>query len=238
MSSEDALIQAVAASAGDKAAVVAVTPGALLTPWRDDVGAILVPFMPGQEFGNAIADVIFGDHNPSAKLPITFPKEENDIGMTQEQYPGKNGVSIYSEGLEVGYRWYAAHDVAPAFPFGHGLSYSAFKYSNLEIDGRTITCKIKNTGAVDGAEVAQLYLGFPQEAGEPPKQLKGFEKVSISAGKSKTVTFSLDDLSFSIWDTKVHDWAVVPGDFKVMVGSSSDDIRLTSTVSSDSLITV
>lgn len=238
LASEDALIQAVSASAGDRVTVVAVTPGALLTPWRDTVGAILVPFMPGQEFGNAITDVIFGDHNPSAKLPITFPKEENDIGMTQEQYPGKNGVSIYSEGLEVGYRWYAAHAVVPAFPFGHGLSYSTFKYSNLQVDGRTISCKIKNTGAVDGAEVAQLYLGFPQEAGEPPKQLKGFEKVNISAGKSKTVTFSLDDTSFSIWDTKVHDWAVVPGDFKVMVGSSSDDIRLTSTVSSESLVTV
>merc|ERR1711964_678695 len=105
-------------------------------------------------------------------MGITFPKIENEVGFAQEQYPGKNGVSLYSEGLEVGYRWYAAHDVEPAYPFGHGLSYTTFKYNKLQVDGRTITCKVKNNGGVDGSEVAQLYLEFPKEAGEPPKQLK------------------------------------------------------------------
>merc|ERR1712118_123201 len=168
---QDDLIKAVAAAAGSKTAVVAVTPGALLTPWRDSVNAILTPMMPGQQYGNAISDVIFGDANPGGKLPITFPTKENEMEMTQEQWPGVNGISYYSEGLEVGYRWYDAHNVKPAFPFGHGLSYSKFEYSNLKISGRKVTCTVKNTGAVDGSEAAQLYLKFPSAAGEPPKQL-------------------------------------------------------------------
>lgn len=238
LAEEDKLISAVAAAAGNKVSVVAVTPGAILTPWRDEVGAILIPFMPGQEYGNAIVDVLFGDVNPSAKLPITFPKIENEVGFAEEQYPGKNGVSLYSEGLEVGYRWYAAHDVQPAFPFGHGLSYTNFEYSNLTIVGDTVSCQVKNAGSVDGAEIVQLYLGFPKQAGEPPKQLKQFQRVSLSSGKQATVSLQLDDLSLSIWDTKVHDWAIVPGEFKVMVGSSSGDIRLTGTFNSGSAIIV
>jgi len=235
---EDKLIGAVAATAGDKVTVVAVTPGAILTPWRDEVGAILIPFMPGQEYGNAITDVLFGDVNPSAKLPITFPKVENEVGFAQEQYPGKNGVSLYSEGLEVGYRWYAAHDVKPAFPFGHGLSYTNFEYSALSIEGHTISCQIKNVGSVDGAEIVQVYLGFPEQAGEPPKQLKQFQRVALASGKHATVSLQLDEMSLSIWDITVHDWAIVPGEFKVMVGSSSGDIRLTGTLNSDRMISV
>lgn len=238
LEAEDELIGAVAATAGDKVSVVAVTPGAILTPWRDQVAAILVPFMPGQEYGNAIADVLFGDVNPSAKLPITFPKIENEVGFAEEQYPGKNGVSLYTEGLEVGYRWYAAHNVEPAFPFGHGLSYTNFEYSSLTVEGDTVSCQIKNVGSVEGAEIVQLYLGFPEQAGEPPKQLKQFQRVNLSPGQAATLSLQLDDMSFSIWDTEVHDWAVVPGDFKVMVGSSSGDIRLTGTMNSGGMIIV
>jgi len=238
LAEEDDLINAVAAAAGSKAAVIAVTPGALLTPWRDEVSAILIPFMPGQEYGNAIMDVVFGDVNPSAKLPITFPKIENEVGFAQEQYPGKNGVSLYSEGLEVGYRWYAAHGVEPAFPFGHGLSYTNFEYNDLAVEGYTVSCQVKNAGLVDGAEVVQLYLGFPEEAGEPPKVLKQFQRVTLSSGETATVSLQLDDMSFSIWDTKVHDWAVVPGEFKVMVGSSSGDIRLNGSLTSGGVLIV
>jgi beta-glucosidase len=232
LGNQDALIEAVAKVAGSKTAVIAVTPGALLTPWRDSVSAILTPLMPGQQYGNAISDVIFGDANPGGKLPITFPTKENEMNMTQEQWPGVQGISYYSEGLEVGYRWYDAHKVQPAYPFGHGLSYSKFEYSNLKVHGRTVSCTVKNTGAVDGSEAAQLYLQFPSAAGEPPKQLKGLQKLRLAAGKSTTAEFKLNDRSFSIWDVKSHQWSVVPGKFDIMIGSSSRDIRLTSAIQS------
>jgi len=200
LGSEDTLIQNVAKALGKKTVVVAVTPAAILTPWRDDVGAILTPFLPGQEYGNAIADVLFGQVNPSARLPITFPTKENEVEMTTDMYPGTNGVSVYSEGLEVGYRWYNAHDVTPAFAFGHGLSYTQFEYSDLKVDQRSVSVSVKNVGDVDGAEVPQLYLGFPASAQEPPKQLKGFQKIQLKAGASATVTFPLTDRDFSIWE--------------------------------------
>jgi hypothetical protein len=200
LGSEDTLIQNVAKVLGKKTVVVAVTPGALLTPWRDDVGAIVTPIMPGQEYGNAIADVLCGEVNPSAKLPLTFPNKENEVEMTPDMYPGKNGISVYSEGLEVGYRWYNAHNVKPAFAFGHGLSYTQFEYSDLKVSQRSVSCSVKNVGDVDGAEVPQLYLGFPASAQEPPKQLKGFKKIQLKAGASATVTFPLTDRDFSIWD--------------------------------------
>merc|ERR1712000_290612 len=143
LGNEDSLIQNVAKVIGKKTVVVAVTPGALLTPWRDDVGAILTPIMPGQEYGNAITDILFGEVNPTAWLPITFPKAENEMKMTNKMYPGQNGISIYSEALEVGYRWYNAHNAIPAFAFGHGLSYTQFQYSSLKIQGRSISCSVK-----------------------------------------------------------------------------------------------
>lgn len=215
--------------------VVAVTPGALLTPWRDDVAALLTPIIPGQEYGNAITDVLFGDSEPTGRLPITFPKFENDIGMTQKQYPGENDISIYSEGLEVGYRWYNAHGVKPAFPFGHGLSYTTFIYDVLEInpDDRTVSCVVFNSGERPGSEVPQLYLSFPSSAGEPPKQLKGFQRITLEPGQTANVKFMLDDRSFSIWDVSKHDWSVVFGEFDVMVGASVEDIRLTGKLSID-----
>lgn len=196
----------------------------------------MTPFMPGQEYGNAITDVLFGDVNAAAKLPITFPKTENEMEFNQSQWPGTNGISVYSERLNVGYRWYATHGVSPAFPFGHGLSYTSFEYSDLAVNGRTVTCKVKNVGHVVGAEVAQLYLGFPSTAGEPPKQLKGFQKLGLEPGQTATVTFTLDEQSFSVWDTKTHQWSLVPGDFRVMVGSSSGDIRLNGSIRPTSLI--
>jgi len=233
LGSEDELIATVAKAAGKKTVVIAVTPGALLTPWRDDVAAILTPFMPGQEYGNAITEVLFGDVNPAAKLPITFPKVENEMEFSKSQWPGTNGISVYSEKLNVGYRWYATHNVTPAFPFGHGLSYTKFVYGNLAVKGRTVTCTVKNAGKVDGVEVAQLYLKFPSTAGEPPKQLKGFQKLVIGAGKTTTATFTLDDQSFSVWDADAHQWSLVHGTFGVMVGSSSEDVRLYGTITSD-----
>jgi beta-glucosidase len=226
----DDLITAVAEKAGRKTVVVVVTPGAVLTPWRDSVAAILVPFMPGQEYGDAIVDILFGDVNPGAKLPLTFPAKENEVGLSQKQWPGEQGSAVYSEGLEVGYRWYTSHGVEPAFPFGHGLSYTTFSYSSLEIrtskSKAVVSCRIKNIGKVAGHEVAQLYLEFPADAGEPRLQLKAFKKVSLEAGASASVELVLDDRSFSIWDIGRHAWSVVRGTFSVHVGASSTDIRL------------
>jgi beta-glucosidase len=251
LGAQDDLISAVAEAAGNKTAVVIATPGAVLTDWRDGVGAILTAFMPGQQYGDAIASLLFGDESPRGKLPLTFPANENDVGFTPQQWPGthsyNNGTSLnttctgwhdtghctalYSERLEVGYRYYAAHAVKPAFAFGHGLSYATFDYSALQISGRTVSCRITNSGAVQATEVAQLYLRFPDVAGEPPLQLKAFETLSLPAGSSASVRFDLTDRSFSIWDVSKHAWTVVAGTYTVLVGSSSVDIRLTASLS-------
>jgi beta-glucosidase len=230
---QNAMVAAIAAAAPKKTVVVMSIPGAVLTPWSGDVSAVLTNFMPGQQAGNAIADVLFGDVNPSARLPITLPNVANETQMSDSQWPGlpvKNPVeAVYSEKLLVGYRYYDHHDLkfTTGYPFGHGLSYTTFAYSNIKVTETSVTFDVKNSGTVAGAEIAQLYLGFPASSGEPPKQLKGFEKLQLAPGASATKTFQLDDRSKSIWDVSSHGWAVQKGTFSVMVGSSSRDIRLT-----------
>lgn len=225
----DDLISLVAKANPNTVAVV-VTPGALLTPWSDAVKSVLVNFMPGQEYGHAVADVLFGDVNPSGKLPLTFPNIENEVQFTDAMWPGVDLVSTYSEKLEVGYRWYDAHQVIPKFAFGHGLSYTSFTYRGLKGDKDSFQVSITNSGKVAGSEVVQLYLEFPSSAGEPPMQLKGMQKVSIPAGSSRDVSFAMNDRSYSTWDVSSHGWKVAHGDFKVHVGSSSRDIRVSTTV--------
>ena len=195
-------------------------------PWADDVGAIVNMFMPGIEAGNALADVLTGVINPTGRLPLTFPNVENEVNFTRLQYPGVNAISVYSEKLEVGYRWYGAHGVKPAYAFGHGLSYTTFSYGNLTASATAVTVDVRNTGAVAGAEVAQLYLGFPDASGEPPRQLKGFHKTAVlQPGESETVTFPLRARDTSIWDAAQHGWARQSGVFGVFVGASSEDVR-------------
>ena len=143
--------------------------------------------------GNALADVLSGDVNPTARLPLTFPNVENEVNFSRAAYPGVNTISVYEEKLEVGYRWYGAHSVVPRWPFGHGLSYTRFAYSKLQASASAVSVDITNSGAVAGAEVPQLYLGFPESADSPAKQLKGFEKVQLAAGESATVTLTLDE---------------------------------------------
>lgn len=225
----DQLIKAIA-SAQKNVVVVVATPGPVLTPWRDDVAAILVPFMPGQEFGEAIADVLLGDVNPAARLHHTMPNIENEIQMSESQFPGINLTSTYTEKLEVGYRWYSSHGVVPAFAFGHGLSYTSFSYSDLRIGKDSVAFNLTNTGPRAGAEVAQMYLTFPESAGEPPKQLKGFAKVPLQPGESKEVELPISARSFSIWDVEVHDWQEVSGEFSVEVGASIIDTRATGSI--------
>jgi len=205
-------------------------PGEVTFPWKDDVDAIIADFYGGETMAASLLNVIYGDVNPSGKLPVSFYNTENDMGITQEQYPGVDSTSTYTEKLETGYRWFDAHDVEPLYPFGHGLSYTDFKYNLLYINDRKVSVYVTNTGKRVGKEVVQLYVGFPVEAGEPPKLLKGFDKIELQENEAKRVEFDLRDRDLSIWDVETHDWKLVEGDFKIYVGSSNRDIRQTGTL--------
>ena len=226
---EDAMISAVA-SVQPRSIVIVTSPGAVLLPWADSVGAILATFLPGQEAGNAAADVLFGDMNPSARLPVTFPMVENQTQFTPAEYPGVPSNAPldvnYTEGLLIGYRWFDAHNATPRYPFGHGLSYTQFKYSNLQANDYGVTFTVTNAGSVAGAEVTQFYMGFPASSGEPPLQLKGFRKVFLQPGDSETINFSITPQDMSVWSEQFHDWLQQIGTFNVYIGASSRDIRL------------
>lgn len=228
---QNKLIQAVA-EANPRTIVVLHTSNPVSMPWLDDVAAVIEAFYPGQEAGSSIARILFGDVNPSGKLAMTFPANENQgPGTFFLDYPGDGMTVNYSEGVLVGYRWYDAKHQEPLFPFGHGLSYTTFRYSDLQVEHTdaervAVRMQITNTGDREGAEVVQLYLGNPEAAGEPPKQLKGFEKILLKPGESKAVTMMLDESGLAAWDTGIHGWRVYPGTYSVMVGSSSRDIRL------------
>jgi beta-glucosidase len=236
---QDQLIAAVAAA--NPHTVVVVDSGApVLMPWIDKVPAVLEAWYPGEEDGNALAAVLFGDVNPSGKLPVTFPRSANDVpARGAQQYPGVNGTVTYTEGLEVGYRWYDARHVKPLFPFGYGLSYTSFAYSGLKVSPSlgsrggtvTVTVDVTNTGPRSGADVAQVYVADPAAAGEPPLQLKGFQKVQLAAGQTKRLKLTLDQRAFSIWNTDRQSWATVDGSYTVSVGDSSDHLPLHASVS-------
>jgi beta-glucosidase len=229
--SDDALVTAVT-QANSHVIVVVYNPAQVLLPWADQVQAILVGWIPGQEAGNALADVLFGDVNPSGKLPMTFARNADDYpAKTAEMYPGVNGQVLYSEGLKVGYRYFDSQNIQPRYPFGFGLSYTTFEYSHLAVspdvpdaDGIvTVTVDLKNTGQRVGAEVAQLYLSFPAGAGEPPRQLKGFQKVSLQPGETKRLSFRLSPQEYSFWSAGFGKWVTYPGTYQVMLGASPVD---------------
>ncbi|HPF98531.1 MAG TPA: glycoside hydrolase family 3 C-terminal domain-containing protein [Kiritimatiellia bacterium] len=204
----------------------------VMNPWVDHVPAVVCAWYPGQECGHALADVLFGDVNPSGKMPVTFPKQLED-NPSAENYPGSDGVEDYAEGLLVGYRYYDTKNVEPQFPFGHGLSYTEFKYDHLKVDsvGRVVTFDVKNTGRRAGKEVAQLYIGDPKCSVERPvKELKAFRKIELLPGQQQTVRFQLDERALSFYDVATHRWVAEPGDFDVSIGSSSRDIRLKGTL--------
>ena len=234
---QDALITAVAQA--NPHTIVVVNSGApVLMPWVSQVQGIVEAWYPGQEDGNSIAAVLFGDVNPSGKLPMTFPASATQVpANTTAQYPGINGEAAYSEKLNVGYRYYDANNLTPLFPFGYGLSYTSFAFSNLSVSPTsgaynspvTVSVTVKNTGLRTGAEVAQLYVTFPASVGEPPKQLKGFQKITLAAGQSQTVSFTLDSRAFSYWDTTAHNWIVPQGTFTISVGDSSRTLPLAGT---------
>jgi beta-glucosidase len=213
--------------------------------------AILEVWFPGQEDGHIVADLLFGVVNPSGKLPFTFPKAGQGfmdwVKTDPSVFPGvRNLVGQpeveYKEGLNIGYRWYDANGVTPAFPFGHGLSYTTFSMSNLSVtpkisDGTqpiSIQFFLQNTGPVEGAEVPQLYLGLPPQTGEPPKRLVAFNKVRLNPGERTMVQFTIDPAAtnhpLSYWDSNSNNWSNARGFYPIYVGSSSADIKLTGTI--------
>src|SRR5882724_430126 len=237
---QDELVEAVAA-ANPHTVVVLKTGSVILMPWVDKVSAILEAWYPGEEDGNAVAAVLFGDVNPSGKLPLTFPKQLSDLSAnTPEQYPGVNGAVKYSEGVFVGYRHYDAKNIEPLFPFGFGLSYTKFVCKNLAISTDKIFLKansspmvtvdfdVANTGKRAGEETVELYVGLPATASvpQPPKQLKGFSKISLAPGQTRHVQLQLDARALSYWNTANHDWEILPGSYRVMAGGSSRDLPL------------
>jgi beta-glucosidase len=215
--------------------VVILNVGSPVTmPWVADVPAVLQAWYLGQEAGNALADVLVGDVNPSGKLPITLPQrlEDNPAFIN---YPGENGRVLYGEGIYVGYRYYDKKAVAPLFPFGHGLSYTTFEYSNLRLNGESfgpgvqieVQVDVTNSGSRAGQEVVQLYVRDEQAKVERPYQeLKAFAKAALEPDETKTVTLQLNQQSLAFYDTAVHDWVTEPGVFELLVGSSSRDVRL------------
>ena len=228
-SAQDELISAVAAA--NPHTVVVVQSGAPVTmPWLSSVSSVLDDWYPGQTDGTALASVLFGRSNPSGHLPVTFPQSLAEVpASTPQQWPGVGGDVQFSEGLDIGYRWYDDHNVTPLFPFGYGLSYTSFRYSDLQIqpsqDGATgdvtVSATVTNTGARSGADVAQLYLNDPAGAGEPPRQLAGFQRVSLAAGQSRQVTFKVTPRSEEWWDAAANGWSSSPGAYGVYVGDSS-----------------
>jgi beta-glucosidase len=214
-------------------------PAIEMDPWLGRVPAVLQAGYPGMEGGTAIARVLFGDVNPSGKLTTTYPKQLMDSpAHALGTYPGTNGTLFYKEGLLVGYRWFDAKDIEPEFPFGFGLSYTTFEYSNLKLvpsqdtNGPVVTAEfdIANAGAHAGAEVAELYIHQDHPSlSRPPKELKGFTKVSLKPGEKKTVSIPLDNRALAYYDPAQASWVSEAGDFKILVGSSSKDIRLQDT---------
>jgi beta-glucosidase len=231
---QNQLIEAVAAANPDTV-VVLNTGSAVTMPWLDKVKGVFEAWYPGQQSGNAIAALLFGDVDPSGKLPVTFPASLDQVpAHTAAQWPGVDGKVSYSEGLDVGYRWYDTQHLTPLYPFGYGLSYTTFAFSHLRIDGTTlrengrlkVSADVTDTGDRSGAEVAQLYLTDPASTGEPAGQLKGFAKVDLAPHQTKRVTFDLTAQDASYWNTHAQAWTLAPGGYTVRVGDSSRSLPL------------
>lgn len=239
----DALIEAVAAA--NPHTVVVLRAGApVLMPWLDRVGAVLDTWYPGEEDGDALAELLTGAAEPGGRLPVTFPRSDTQtpVAAAPGRYPAVDGVYDYSERLDVGYRWYQDEGETPLFPFGYGLSYTTFRLSHLRTapphmtaaagsHGRVkLTVDVTNTGRRTGSDVIQAYVGHPAGSGEPPKALKAFTKVTLRPGQTRRVTLTLTTDALRTWDTHTHDWTVPDGTYRVYVGESSADTPLVASV--------
>jgi beta-glucosidase len=250
---QDELIAKVAA-ANPNTIVVLETGNPVSMPWINNVNAILEAWYGGSKGADALANILFGDVNPSAKLPITFPKSEADLphASVAKEPPGTQPASndpdawkkrleglpafqsIYDEKLKVGYKWYDAEKKSVLFPFGYGLSYTTYSYSNLKVQpgkAATVSFTVKNTGSRAGAEIAQVYASLPASAGEPPKRLVGWSKVKLDPGESKDVTVEVEPLFLSIFNVEQKGWQLVGGEYGFMVGGSSQALPLKATIS-------
>ncbi|WIB11417.1 glycoside hydrolase family 3 C-terminal domain-containing protein [Curtobacterium sp. MCPF17_052] len=252
----DALISAVAAANPDTV-VVLETGSATTMPWLADVRSVVEAWYPGEQQGNALARLLYGDVDFSGKLPMTFPKSLADIPTsTPSQYPGLVNGEVtrpagstvirqvaYSEGLAVGHKWYESKGIEPLFAFGHGLSYTSFSWSDLRVDRRgsgadtrlTVRFSVRNTGSTAGTATPQVYLTLPTAAAEPGKRLVAFSDVTLRPGERRTVKATVDagspDEPLSIWDTTTHDWSVALGTYGISVGDAVDATPLSTTVS-------
>ena len=248
---QDALIAAVAA-ANPHTVVVLETGGPVTMPWVHQVGSIVEAWYAGSSGAKAVANVLFGDVNPSAKLPITFPNSDADLPHPTLVKPPKESTTAgerdawrriaaglppfqiaYDEGLKVGYKWYDAENKPVLFPFGYGLSYTTYSYSNLKVTpgpNVKISFTVKNTGKRAGAEVAEVYVALPASAGEPPKRLVGWSKVKLDAGESKEVAVEIDPLYLSIFNVERNAWQVPAGEYTFRVGGSSQSLPLKESV--------
>ena len=242
---QDALVKAVAA-ANPRTIVVLETGGPAAMPWIASVGAAIEIWYPGVKGPDALANMLFGIVNPSGKLPASFAKSEADLphpqifGMTPPpepgagRGPGRGGFTPfdidYTEGLKVGYKWFEAEDKQPLFPFGFGLSYTTFSYSNLKAGIDSVTFTVRNTGKRPGAEIAQVYAGLPAAAKEPPKRLVAWEKIELAPGEAKTVTLKLDPKFLSVFDEQKDDWQLLSGEYRIFVGGSSANTPLIANV--------
>ncbi len=237
---QDELIKAIAAA--NKNTIVVLTAGGNvdMNGWLARVPAVIQTWYPGQEGGTALPEVVFGDVNPSGRLPVTFERRWEDNPVSDNYYPpaGTNKV-VYKEGVFVGYRGYEKKGTKPQFPFGHGLSYTSFDYRNLSITQGTtkggspefwwaeVSFDVSNTGKRAGAEVAQVYVGdVHSKVSRPAKELRGFAKVELKPGETKRVKVMLNQRALSYYDVDAKQWRVEPGDFEVLVGPSSAQIAL------------
>ena len=240
--SQDALIKAVA-NANPHTIVVLETGGPVSMPWIDSVNGVVAAWSPGIGGGEAIADVLFGVVNPSGKLPATFARTEADLPLPQipgmlpanapvqdmKTDPHHQFEMTYPEGIALGYRWFELKQRKPLFAFGHGLSYTRFRYSGLTLDTKTraVHFQLTNTGAIAGTEVAQVYATLPSNSGEPYKRLVGWQRVSLKAGESKSLVITLNPAYLSIFDLATDGWKLLPGEYRLAVGTASDAISLT-----------
>ena len=241
---QDRLIEQVAA-ANPHTIVVLETGSAVKMAWLDKVSGVLEAWYPGSKGADAVADILFGDGNPTAKLPITFPRSEDDLPHSHLAVPPPGGRDVgrdkhpelararfsldYDEGLKVGYKWFDAEKKPVLFPFGYGLSYTTYAYSGLKVTpGKetTVMFQVKNTGHRAGEEIAQVYAALPEAAGEPPKRLVGWSRVHLEAGESKSVTVRIPAKYLSIFDDNENAWKLIPGSYRFLVGSSSQDLPL------------
>jgi beta-glucosidase len=248
---QDELIAKVAA-ANPHTVVVLETGTAVTMPWADQVSGILEAWFAGSRGAEAVANILFGDVNPSAKLPMTFPRSEADLPhptlvkspkatIDADRQGWKRiaaGLPVfqvtYDEGVKVGYKWYDAENKPVLFPFGYGLSYTTYSYSNLNVTpGKNphVTFTVTNTGNRAGAEIAEVYASLPAAAAEPPKRLVGWSKVKLNAGESKDVTVDVDPKYLSIFNVEKNAWELLPGDYGIMVGGSSQTLPLKASVS-------